>query len=365
VTPNLPARPNLEYLRGEAKTLLAQLKSGDASAARAFIRQLPEAHGMTPARAASHGFRLADAQSVVARQAGFASWTLLTRHVEQLRALEGEWRFEALQVDGADLAGAAFAASRLLIDGDRFRMASPEGQYDGIFTIDISMDPPRIDIDFVEGPEAGHTSYGIFERRGDQLTICLGLTGRGRPKAFVTRRGSGHALERLRRASAARPIDVTGGEAAAVAAAKSRRQPSKPAKGPTIDAQAFDAAMTPMLRRLEGDWLPVKLVMDGQDMPAEWLAFGSRTALGNEMKVIFNGRIMAHAKVRLDEGVTPVAVDYLNLSGSHRGQVSRGILEWNGDRPRLLIARAGLPRPADFSIVSANGLTFSEWKRRS
>ncbi len=64
----------------------------------------------------------------------------------------------------------------MLIDGDRFRMESPEGDYEGIFTLDVDANPAQIDIEFVEGPEAGHWSYGIYQLDGDDLLLCLGLT---------------------------------------------------------------------------------------------------------------------------------------------------------------------------------------------
>jgi hypothetical protein len=97
VTRRLTTRPNLDHLRGQAKMLLADLRDGKADAARTFIAHLPKARKMSPAQARAAEFRLADAQSVVARQSGFASWPSLAKHVEQLRALEGEWHFEFLQ----------------------------------------------------------------------------------------------------------------------------------------------------------------------------------------------------------------------------------------------------------------------------
>ena len=86
----LPARPNLDHLRRQAKTLLSQLKDGETIAVRAFIDHLPDARTMSVAAVRAAGFRLADAQSVVARQTGFGSWPALSRHVQQLRALEGD-----------------------------------------------------------------------------------------------------------------------------------------------------------------------------------------------------------------------------------------------------------------------------------
>ena len=42
-------------------------------------------------------------------------------------------------------------------------MASPEATYDGRFRINTSTKPMHIDIDFVEGPEAGNGSYGVCQ----------------------------------------------------------------------------------------------------------------------------------------------------------------------------------------------------------
>jgi uncharacterized protein (TIGR03067 family) len=273
--------------------------------------------------------------------------------VQELRALEGDWRFVSLEVDGTTMPSGMIAQSRLLIDGDRFRTESPEAIYEGIFTIDVETTPSQIDIEFVEGPEAGNWSYGLYELDGDRLTICLGVVGAKRPVAFATRSGSGHALERLRRASAARPAKVTGGTP----------QAPKPSAPKIADRSTFDVPMTPLLRRLEGEWLPVQLVMDGEPMKAEWLPYGSRTATGNEMRVVFGGQVMVHAKVRIDEQATPMAIDYLNLNGRQAGTVSHGIMEWVGDEVRFLIASPGEPRPTEFGTLRKG--TFSQWRRKS
>src|SRR5262249_20881618 len=126
VATKLPARPSLDHLRSQAKTLLTQLKGGEKSAVQVVIEHLPKAQKMTPAAVRRAGFRLADAQSVIARQNGFASWPALSRHLDELRALEGEWHFGSQRLDGLVMSAQALAGSRLLIDGDRFRMESPE-----------------------------------------------------------------------------------------------------------------------------------------------------------------------------------------------------------------------------------------------
>jgi uncharacterized protein (TIGR03067 family) len=356
VTHSLTSRPNLDHFRGQAKTLIAELRAGDSAAARAFIAHLPKARGMSAAQVKSAGFRLADAQSVIARQSGFTSWPLLVRHVEQLSALQGEWHFDALEVDGNTMPKAMLGQSKLLLDGDRFRTESPEANYDGRFSIDTSATPMQIDIEFVEGPEAGNHSYGLFALDGDSLTICLGLVGASRPTTFATRPGSGHALERLRRASAARPAGVTGGTARSI-------EPRAASAAPPVDPAEFALETSPMLARLEGTWKPVRLVTGGEEMRAEWLAFGSRTGSRNEAKVVFGGQVMLHVKIRIDESATPIAVDYLHLHGRDTGRVSKGIMQWTGDEVCFLVAAPGGERPSDFSKFAAPGLTLSQWRK--
>jgi uncharacterized protein (TIGR03067 family) len=212
VDKTLPARPNLDHLRGQAKRLLSEFAAGDDQAARAFIEHLPAAKTLKPAAVRKRAFRLTDAQSVIARKHGFSSWASLARHVEQLRSLEGDWRVSRLQVDGTAIAPDMLENSRILFDGDRFRTESPEGSYEGIFTIDVEAKPKAIDIRFIAGPEAGNSCYGIYELQGaDSMTLCLGLVGSSRPGTFATSAGSGHALEQLRRVSSARPQNVDGG----------------------------------------------------------------------------------------------------------------------------------------------------------
>ena len=168
VDKNLPARPHLDHLRRQAKALLAALESRDADAVATILEHLPAAQGMTAEQVSGTRFRLADAQSAIARKSGFGSWPQLARHVEQLRALEGTWSFARLEIDGNTIPASALTASRVLIDGDRFRTESPEATYEGVFNINVEAQPHEIDIEFVAGPEAGNWNFGIFRLDGDR-----------------------------------------------------------------------------------------------------------------------------------------------------------------------------------------------------
>ena len=68
----LPPRPSLEYERKEAKALLRRLRAGDPDA-------IARARAHHPALDPGARARLADAQLVVAREYGFASWPRLVR----------------------------------------------------------------------------------------------------------------------------------------------------------------------------------------------------------------------------------------------------------------------------------------------
>lgn len=355
---HLPARPNLEHLRTQAKTLLAKLREGDAEAARTFSEYLPEAATLSPEEVRAHGFRLADAQAAIARKSGFAAWPGLARHVDRLRSMEGTWGFRSFEVDGRAVPAAMLTRSRLLIDGDRFRMESPEATYEGIFTIDVEQAPHRIDIDFVDGPEAGNRCEGLFDLDGDRFRLCLGLVGSKRPQGFATAPGSGHALEELVRKDRARPAAVEGGTAPAEMA-----RPAAVSAAVSNEAD-FDAVLTPTLQKLQGEWLPLELITSGTALQANWLPFGSRTHSGIETKVVFGGQTQVHAKVRFQESAWPMEVDYYNLLGKAKGSLSLGLFRWDGEEAVYCMAAPGAPRPSDFTCEKGSRRTFSRWKRK-
>ena len=77
----LPARPNLEQLKKQAKSLLAAAIDRDRDALGRFA-VLPALSGKSLDQIAASDLALHDAQSVVAREHGFASWNALREEVE-------------------------------------------------------------------------------------------------------------------------------------------------------------------------------------------------------------------------------------------------------------------------------------------
>ncbi len=308
---------------------------------------------MTVEQTRQAGFRLADAQSAIARKTGFASWPQLARHVEQLRALEGTWAFTHLELDGNAVPPNMMGNSRILIDGDCFRTESPEATYEGVFNINVEAEPHEIDIEFIAGPEAGNWNFGIFELAGDQFELCLDMNGQPRPTEFATSHGSGHAYERLTRSSAARPADVSGGT-----------PPVQQAHPSAVDIAEFDYVECPTLTRLQGEWAAVQVVLNGNELPPMMLATGLRIAAQNQVKVTFGGQLMVDALARVDEREHPIHINYFNRYGQAKGQVQLGILQWVGEEVWINIAAPGQPRPTDFTCPPSSGRTLSRWRPR-
>jgi len=71
---SIPPRPNLEFDRKQARALMKALQSGDAAARERFEKHHPRGYFET--------VKLADAQMVVAREYGFASWPQWKTFVE-------------------------------------------------------------------------------------------------------------------------------------------------------------------------------------------------------------------------------------------------------------------------------------------
>lgn len=257
--------------------------------------------------------------------------------------LQGTWQYLTLKVEGKALPQSALAESSITIEGNKFRVASPDESYQGTFTIDEDETPHTIDITFKEGPAQGKC-LGIFELEKDALKICLGLTGRDRPNSFASKAGSGHVLETLRRASA----KATGAKA-------------KPA-GKELPAPDFTRGDTAELAKIQGTWTMVSAQRDGQPMPASYTAGARRIAKGDETTVLIDGAVFLSARMSVDPSKKPKAIDYLLTSGASRGKTQLGIYELKGDRLTLCFAKPSKERPDDFSADAGSGRTLSVWK---
>jgi len=114
----LPADVNLENLKNQAKTLQRMVRAGEREALTLVAELHPRLGGLAAEQLA--GFSRADAQLVIARMYGFASWPVLRRHLDVL-ARYSRWPHRApadASGERADLAEAFLRLACLTYGGD-------------------------------------------------------------------------------------------------------------------------------------------------------------------------------------------------------------------------------------------------------
>ena len=79
---HLPPNPSLEHLKSQAKQLLKAHKEGSLDAFQPIRAFFPKLSDATDVEIQSATFGLQDAQLVIAREYGFASWTRLKEEVQ-------------------------------------------------------------------------------------------------------------------------------------------------------------------------------------------------------------------------------------------------------------------------------------------
>ena len=91
----LPANPSLEYERKEAKALLRRLHANDANA----LNRVRSAHPVALRDRVPAELQLSDAQHVIAREYGFASWPKLVAYFEEMERHRNAPRFNSSDMD--------------------------------------------------------------------------------------------------------------------------------------------------------------------------------------------------------------------------------------------------------------------------
>lgn len=80
----IPARPNLDQYKKQAKELAHACAAADHAAWSRIVRYHPRFADLTPAMAGNHRVTLTDAQLVIAREHGFESWPKFAAHITTL-----------------------------------------------------------------------------------------------------------------------------------------------------------------------------------------------------------------------------------------------------------------------------------------
>jgi len=84
----LPARPNLEQYKKQAKELVRDCELGVADALARIKRNHPRFHSLPEPEIKDGLFALSDAQVVIAREHGFESWPKFSKHIEMIHLIQ-------------------------------------------------------------------------------------------------------------------------------------------------------------------------------------------------------------------------------------------------------------------------------------
>lgn len=111
--------------------------------------------------------------------------------------IQGTWRLVSRERDGKAESEETIKDVVMINDGNKFTFtASTSGSKatKGTFKLDASKKPRAMDRIPADGPQKGKTLPAIYKLEGDKLTLCVSLTGKGRPTQFATKPKSGLLL---------------------------------------------------------------------------------------------------------------------------------------------------------------------------
>lgn len=178
--PQLPARPDLDQLKRQAKELLAASRAGNPVALARF-RVLPAFADAAEQTLRTAPLALHDAQSVIARELGFRSWNALRERVEELTLAFAE---AADQFLDAATEGRADRAARLLALHPAIASAN-------LWTALVTGNVAAVESALTEHPELATQAGG--PRGWEPLLYAChsavhGITGRDESLAAIARR---------------------------------------------------------------------------------------------------------------------------------------------------------------------------------
>ena len=113
--------------------------------------------------------------------------------------LSGTWLLSSGVVDGQPVPEDIRKKTRLVTTRDKFTVSTGTQtgtSEEGTFTIDPTKTPKTWDYTITEGPEKGLLTLGIYELKGDELTLCYVEGGdKARPTEFAVGGKGGEQLQ--------------------------------------------------------------------------------------------------------------------------------------------------------------------------
>jgi uncharacterized protein (TIGR03067 family) len=98
-------------------------------------------------------------------------------------------------INGKPMSAGAARSARMTLDGNNFSLALGGSTITtGTFDFDRDDTPKKVDMVCASGIGQGFSIKGIYEVKGDTMTICYAPPGKDRPTEFRSTPGSGYRL---------------------------------------------------------------------------------------------------------------------------------------------------------------------------
>jgi uncharacterized protein (TIGR03067 family) len=110
---------------------------------------------------------------------------------KDLKSFQGTWKIVSMMRDGKEVEGKV-EDTTAVISGKEITLTFGKEDYHVIFQLDATKKPPAVDMGIAG--QKGFPNKGIYELKGDMLTLCWGGDGAPRPTKLISTK-EGH--ERL------------------------------------------------------------------------------------------------------------------------------------------------------------------------
>jgi ankyrin repeat protein len=186
----LPARPNLDQYKKQAKDLVRDCDLGIPDALTRIRRHHPHFHKLPESEMWSARVALTDAQLVIAREHGFESWPRFAKHIDTLNLIRSVASFAdpvAAFVEVACVPRHSSHASGTLEHAEMILSRYPQVAANNIYTASILADDPSVRAFLSREPKSATTKGGPHD--WDALTyLCFSRylrLDKARSDAFV------------------------------------------------------------------------------------------------------------------------------------------------------------------------------------
>jgi uncharacterized protein (TIGR03067 family) len=111
---------------------------------------------------------------------------------KELDGLQGEWKLVSATRDGKDMPKDTVKGYKNTVKGDKFTVTGDgKAVEEGTMKLDPTRKTKEIDLALREGKQ---TALGIYKLSEDTYKLCYAPPGKGRPKEFSGKEGTGYTL---------------------------------------------------------------------------------------------------------------------------------------------------------------------------